>query len=418
MHSSRRDLATTMRAAGRGVAGSPGQARLRKTFVIAQVALSLMLLVGASLLIRTFVAVQRVDLGFPADRVLVLRVPLAVRHYPDATRKIAFFKDLLQRVRTVPGVTAVGLNTGLHPLGNMGMTAEVAGAAPSPDNVLVHQINPEYPAALSIRLQSGRLFSESDMADLPSVALVNERFVRTRLENRPPLGQIVRLPRLKEAPYAMKNNSFQIVGVVHDTLNRGLTEPTMAEVYLPFTATGMANLLTVRTRMDPASLTRAVSSQVYAIDRNQPVANVQTLEALLRDEEYATPRFSLVLFSIFGVVGLALAVVGVYGVMSSTVALQRHEIGVRMALGAEAGTIARMIILRGSRLLLAGMALGLVGSFVAARMVAGQIWNVKAFDPLAFGAVSAILLIAGIQACVWPALRAGRIDPITALRQD
>jgi predicted permease len=418
MHSSRRDLATTMRAAGRGVAGSPGQARLRKGFVIAQVALSLMLLVGASLLIRTFMAVQQVDLGFPANKVLVLRVPLAVRHYPDAPRRIAFFKDLLQRVGAVPGVTAVGLNTGLHPLGNMGTTAEVAGAPPSPDTVMVHQINADYPAALSIRLLQGRLFSESDMDDVPSVALVNERFVRTRLENRQPLGQVVRLPRMKEAPFAMKNDTFQIVGVVHDTLNRGLTEPTMPEVYLPFTASGRANLLTVRTQMDPASLTRAVSSQVYAIDRNQPVSNVQTLEGLLRDEEYATPRFSLVLFSIFGVVGLALAVVGVYGVMSSTVALQRHEIGVRMALGAEAGTIARMVIYRGSRLLLAGMALGLVGSFVAARMLAGQIWNVTAFDPIAFGAVSAILLVAGVQACVWPALRAGRIDPITALRQD
>jgi putative ABC transport system permease protein len=223
---------------------------------------------------------------------------------------------------------------------------------------------------------------------------------------------------MKEAPFAMKNDTFQIVGVVRDALNQGLTEPAMPEMYLPYTASGLANLVSVRTEMDPVSLTRTVSSQVYAIDRNQPVANVQTLEGILRDEEYATPRFSLVLFSVFGVVGLALAVVGVYGVMSSTVALQRHEIGVRMALGAEAGTITRMIILRGSRLLLAGMVLGLVGSFVAARMLAGQIWNVTAFDPLAFGAVSAILLVAGIQACVWPALRAGRIDPIIALRQD
>jgi putative ABC transport system permease protein len=418
LHSSRRDLATTMRASGRGVAGSPGQARLRKAFVIVQVALSLMLLVGASLLVRTLMAVQQADLGFPPDRVLVLRVPLAVRHYPDASRKIAFFKDLLERVRAVPGVTAVGLNTGLHPLGNMGTIADVAGAPPSPDAVMVHQINPGYPAALGIRLQSGRLFSETDMGDAPAVAIVNERFVRTRLENRPPLGQIVRLPRMKEAPYLLENDTFQIVGVVHDARNRGLTEPTMAEVFLPFTASGLSNLLVVRTQMDPGSLTRAVSSQVYAIDRNQPVANVQTVEAVLREEEYATPRFSLVLFSIFGIVGLALAVIGVYGVMSSTVALQRHEIGVRMALGAEAGTIARMVIYRGSRLLLAGMALGLVASFVAARMLAGQIWNVTAFDPIAFAAVSALLLVAGIQACVWPALRAGRVDPITALRQD
>jgi putative ABC transport system permease protein len=418
LHSSRRDLATTMRAAGRGLAGNSSQALMGKAFVVAQVALSLMLLVGASLLVRTFMAVQQVDLGFPADRILVLRIPLPERRYPDVSRRVVFFRELLERVRGVPGVTAVGLNSGLHPLGNMWVTADVPGSAPNAEPVEVHQINAEYPAALNIRLEAGRLFSESDMNGVSAVALVNEQFVRTRLQNRPPLGQIVRLPRMKEAPFALKDDAFQIVGVLHDTLNRGLTESAMPEVYLPFTVAGAANLLVVRTQVDPAALTRAVVSEVYAVDRNQPVTNVQTLERLLEDEEYATPRFSLVLFSIFGLVGLALAVVGVYGVMSSTVAQQRHEIGVRMALGAEAGTIARMVILRGSRLLLAGMAVGLVGSFVAARMLAGQIWNVSPFDPLAFGAVSAILLIAGIQACVWPALRAGRVDPLTALRQD
>ena len=288
-------------------------------------------------------------------------------------------------------MTAVGLNTGLHPLGNMWVTADVPGSAPNAEPVEVHQINAEYPAALNIRLEAGRLFSESDMNGVSAVALVNEQFVRTRLQNRPPLGQTVRLPRMKEAPFGLKDDAFQIVGVLHDTLNRGLTESAMPEVYLPFTVAGVANLLVVRTQTDPAALTRAVVNEVYAADRNQPVTNVQTLERLLEDEEPATPRFSLVLFSIFGLVGLALAVVGVYGVMSSTVAQQKHEIGVRMALGAEAGTIARMVILRGSRLLLVGMAVGLVGSFVAARMLAGQIWNVSPFDPLAFGAVSAIL---------------------------
>jgi ABC-type antimicrobial peptide transport system permease subunit len=208
------------------------------------------------------------------------------------------------------------------------------------------------------------------------------------------------------------------VGVLHDTLNRGLTEPAMPEVYLPFTLAGAANLLVVRTQPDPATLTRSVVSQVYAIDRSQPVSNAETMEKILEDEEYATPRFSLVLLSIFGVIGLALAGVGVYGVMSSIVAQRRHEIGVRMALGAASSSIVRMVIVSGSRLLLAGIALGLIGSVAAARLLAGQIWNISAFDPLAFGVVSAILLIAGLQACLWPALRAGRVDPLTALRQD
>ena len=419
LHSSRRDLATTLRAASRGFAGTSSQALLGRTFVVAQVALSLMLLVGASLLIRTLMAVQKVDLGFQADRILVLRVPLAERRYPDPARRGVFFHELLQRGSTVPGVTAAGLNTGMHPLGNMRTNAEVPGTGPSAEPaVIVHQINPGYPSAFSMRLESGRLFTNADMNDAPGVALVNAQFVRARLQNRPPLGQIVRLPAVKEPPFAKKDDAFQIVGVLHDTLNQGLMNPAMPEVYLPFTVTGMADRLLVRTERDAAALTRAVVSEIHAVDRNQPVGNVQTLQQMLEDQEYATPRFSLVLFSAFGVVGLILATVGVYGVMSSTVAQQKHEIGVRMALGAEAATIARMVIFRGSRLLLAGMALGLAGSVAAAKLVAGHIWNISPFDPLAFAGVSGILLIAGIQACLWPALRAGRVDPLTALRQD
>jgi predicted permease len=418
LHSSRRDIATTLRASGRGLSGSSSQAFIGKTFVIAQVALSLVLLVGAGLLVRSLTAVQQVDLGFPPDRILVLRVPLAERRYPDAPRRIPFFKELIERVKGVPGVTAVGLNTGLHPLGNMRTTADVPGSPPSGDAVEVHQVNAQYAEALGIRLEAGRPFSVTDVNTASMVALVNEQFVRTRLDGRPAIGQILRLPRLKEPPFALKDDGFQIVGVLRDTLNRGLTEPAMPEIYLPFTVTGAADLLVVRTGADPAALTRSVVSQVYAIDRNQPVTNVETLQRLLEDEEYATPRFSLVLLSIFGVIGLALAGVGVYGVMSSTVAQRKHEIGVRMALGAASGSIVRMVIVSGSRLLLAGIVLGLVASVVAARLLAGQIWNISAFDPLAFSVVAAILLIAGLQACLWPALRAGRVDPLTALRQD
>jgi putative ABC transport system permease protein len=192
----------------------------------------------------------------------------------------------------------------------------------------------------------------------------------------------------------------------------------MPEIYVPFTAAGMSNLLVVRTHGDPASVTRAVVSQVYAVDKGQPVTAVMTLDAILRDDEYATPRFNLILLSVFAAVGLALAVVGVYGVMSSAVAQERQEIGIRMALGADGGAIARMVIVRGSRLLLAGTALGLAGSLVAGRMLARQVWRVSAFDPIAFGLVSALLLTVGLLACAWPAWRAARLDPIVALRQE
>ena len=192
----------------------------------------------------------------------------------------------------------------------------------------------------------------------------------------------------------------------------------MAEIYVPFTTTGASNLLVVRTHGDPAGVTRAVIGQVYAVDNGQPVTGVMTLDALLREEAYATPRFNPILLSVFAAMGPILAVVGVYGVMASAVAQEKREIGIRMALGTTAGTIARMVILRGSRLLLAGMVVGLAGSVAAGRMLAQQVWRVSAFDPVAFTIVSAVLLTAGLLACAWPALRAARIDPIVGLRSD
>ena len=418
LHSSRRDLAASMREVSRSVAGSSGQALLRKSLVVAEVALSLMLLAGSSLLIRTFVAMQRVDLGFQPDRFLTLRVPLPASHYPDAARRIAFFEDLLTRIGAVPGVTGVGLNTGLHPLGNMWITAEVVGAPPKSEQVEVHHVNAGYTDAMGIRLAAGRLLEDGDISAHRAVALVNERFVRARFDGRLPLGQIVKLPRLKERPFDLTADTFEVVGVVHDTPNDGLVNPVMPEIYLPFSLSGISNVLVVRTGLDPSSLTRAVSAQVYAIDSSQPVADVKTLDALLKEDEYSTPRFNLILLSAFAAIGLVLAIIGVYGVMSAAVAQQRHEIGVRMALGAGSGTIARMIVLRGSRLLLLGMAIGLAGGIIVARLLARQVWNVSAFDPFAFAIVSCVLLAAGLQACLWPALRAARTDPVIALRQE
>ena len=418
LHSSRRDLANSMREVGRSLSGGSRQAILRRTLVVAEVALSLMLLAGSSVLMRAFIAMQQVMLGVPADRVLTMRIPLSSQRYPDAPRRIAFFQELLRKVSAVPGVAAAAVNSGLHPMGNMWAAAVVSGEAPTNDPVQVHNVSAEYTNAVGIRLAAGRLLTESDVNGSHPVALVNDRFARTRLPGRSPLGQTVRIPRLKDPPFSAANATFEIVGVVHDALNAGLTDPIMPEIYVPFTATGMSNLLVVRTHGDPAGVTRAVVSQVYAVDRGQPVTAVMTLDAILRENEYATPRFNLVLLSVFAAVGLALAIVGVYGVMSSAVAQERQEIGIRMALGADGGTIARMVIARGSRLLLAGTALGLVGSVAAGRLLAREVWRVSAFDPIAFSVVSVLLLAVGLLACALPARRAMRVDPMVALRQE
>jgi predicted permease len=418
LQTSGRDLSRSMRETGRSLAGNTRQAIVRKTLVVAEVALSLMLLAGSSVLLRTFVAMERVDVGIPPEQVLTMRVPLPAQRYPDATRRITFFQQVLPRIRALPSVAGVGLNSGLHPLGNMRTPVEVRGEAPNVEPVQIHQINADYTNAVGIRLAAGRMFTDADVAAAQPVALVNERFVRTRLDGRAPAGRVVTIPRLREPPLKVSNDSFQIVGVVHDQLNAGLAEPVMPEVYIPYTVAGISNLLVVRTHGDPAGVTRAVANQVYAVDKGQPVTGVMTLDRLLQDSQYATPRFNLVLLSIFAAFGLVLAVVGVYGVMSSAVAQERQEIGVRMALGADAGTIARMVLARGARLLIIGTVVGLVGSYAAGRWLAGEVWRITAVDPLAFAMVSLLLLAVGLQACYWPARRAARTDPLIALRLE
>jgi putative ABC transport system permease protein len=418
LHASGLDLANRMREAGRGLAGSSKGSLLRNALVVAEVTLAVMLLAGSSLLVRTFVAMQRADLPVQPERVMTMRVPLSPQRYPDSARRVAFMRGLLERVAAVPGVVAVGLNTGLHPIGDMRAPVDVTGTAASAELVQIHQVNANYTTALGIGLVTGRLFTDADINDAQPFALVNERFVRSRLDGRPPLGLTVHVPRLTQPPFGIKNDAFQIVGVVRDVLNEGLANPVMSEIYVPFTTTGVASQLAVRASIDPSGLTRSVVEQVFAIDRSQPVANVKRLDVLLQEYQYSRPRFNLTLLSVFAIIGLALAVVGVYGVMSTVVAQQTHEIGVRLALGAGAGTIARMVIGRGSRLLLTGVFLGLCGSMAVASLLARKVWNVSPFDPLAFLIVSLILLAAGLQACVWPARRAAKIDPIIALRQE
>jgi putative ABC transport system permease protein len=417
LHSSKRDVAQSMREAGRGLAGSSSQAILRKSLVVAEVALSLMLLAGSSLLVRAFITIQNVEFGVAPEQVLTMRVPLNASRYPDASRRVQFFHELLQKVRAVPGVAAAGINTGLHPFGNMRYPIDLGGP-PRTEPVVIHHVDDGYASALGLRILSGRFFTGTDVDTAQHVAVVNERFVRSRLEQREPLGQVVRIPRFRQPPFSLGNDAFHIVGVVKDTFNQGLANPVSPEIYLPYTVAGIGNIVVVRAAGDPAVITRTVVSQVYSIDRNQPVTSVQTMDALLKTDEYATPRFNLTLLGAFAVLGVVLAIVGVYGVMSSAVAQQTPEIGVRMALGASSSDILRMVVGRGSRLLLIGMAFGLAGSIAAARLLARQVWNVPAFDPMAFAIVSLILFVAGLQACFWPARRASRIDPFIALRQD
>jgi predicted permease len=418
LHTCTRDLANPLRSSGRSVAGGAAQALLRKSLVVGAVALSIMLMVGASLMIRTVLAIGRVELGFRPDRVLTLRVPLPERKYPEPARRVLFFQEALRSIATVPGVTAAAVNTTAHPFGNSGWPVEVPGIPATGQLLVMHQVSEDYTKALGISLVKGRLFTSADIEARRQVALVNQAFERARLERGEAVGRVVRIPRLEQPPIDASDDAVEIVGVVGDTLNRGVVDELLPEIYLPYSLLGAANRVVVQTGGDPASLTRAVVERIYKIDPDQPVTEVGTIETFLNDFVYAGPRFNVVLLSVFAGLGLALAVVGVYGVMSHAVAQQTREIGVRIALGAEPGSVARMVVKSGAVLLLAGIGLGLAGSVFTARLLAQQIWQVSTFDPLSFAAVSAVLLVAGLQACAWPAWRAARTQPIVALRQE
>jgi putative ABC transport system permease protein len=418
LHAASRDIASSLRETGRSQTGGRAHAFLRKGLVVAEVALSLMLLVAAGLMIRTFVAMQQVDPGFRTDRVLTLRVPLPEQRYPDRDRRIAFFRELLDRVRTVPGVEAVGLNTGLHPIGNAGAPVEVIGAQPDTRAVVIHQISADYPRALGIRIVEGRLFEAREVDDRRQLAVVNEAFARTRMDGRPTSGQRIRIPRLRQPPFNVPDDSFEVVGVVGNTVNRGVTFEVLPEVYLPFTVTGLADRLVVLSSGDTAAIIKPTLAQVYGLDREQPATDVQTIDRLVQDIAYAGPRFNFVLFSLFAVIGLALSVIGVYGVMASSVAQQTRDVGVRMAIGASPGQVFRMVVGSGAALVAAGIAVGLAGSLLSASVLNQFVWRGATFDATTFALVSAVLLVTGLQACLWPARRAARISPVVALRQE
>jgi len=420
LHASAADLAAALKESGRGVGASLRQSLVRNGMVVAEVALSLMLLVGASLMIRTLFAIQNVDLGIRTDHVLTLRVPLSDKRYRDARRRAQFFQDLLPRVASLPGVEAAAVNAGMHPFfGGIQTPVEVAGAAQSDKRpVTIHQVSRDYTKVFGIALVEGRIVTENEVAAGDHLAVVNQSFVRRYVANGDPLGRVVRVPRLRIAPFGLPDDAFQIVGVVKDAVNRGLTNDIVPELYIPHTLTGSADHLAVLTGPEPATLAKAVAGRIYALDRDQPVTEVRTLSSLLNDWELAGPRFNLVLFTIFAGLGLTLALVGVYGVISNAVAQQTHEIGVRIALGAGFSSIAGMVLARGLKLVAAGIVLGLIGSLLTARLLRQEIFHISPFDPISFAAVSLLLLAAGLEACFWPARRAAKVDPVTALRYE
>ena len=406
--------------------GSAGGQRLRGALVIAEVALSLMLLVGAGLLLRSFQQLMKVDAGFDAQGVLTLRLRLPDAKYREAAQTTSFLKEVMRRVATLPGVEGVSVTTGF-PLGRGGENGYWIEGQPEPRQpgdwpvAVTQSVSEDYHQTLGIALLTGRQFTKQDTADAPPVVMVDEDFVRRHFPNGQPSGVIGQRLRFGGDGEPWR----EVVGVVRHVRHFGLDEEGRAGIYRPWTQINPKWLadftramdLVVKTSAEPIGLVPAIKREVQAVDKDQPLANVRTLESLVI-QSIAPRRFSLVLLGIFALLALLLGAIGLYGVMSYAVTQRTREIGIRTALGAQQSDVLKLVVGRGMKLALVGVGVGLAGSFALTRVMSSLLFGVSTTDPATFAAVTLLLTSVALVACYIPARRATKVDPMIALRYE
>ena len=420
---SRPDLVGTLKDAGRTGAGATG-GRARNVLVVVEVALAVVLLVGASLTIRGFIDLQRMDLGFQPDRVLMVGLQLPPKRYATYEQRIAFARSVLDRVSALPGVESAAIGNGGLPFGGP-QSAFSIGGHPQADTrrILLGLVSRNYSPTLGIPLRAGRQMTEPEIARAAPVALINETAAKLWPAGESPIGGHLHLDILEKPSGVLvppgASPDVQVIGVLADTRNDGLSNPPVPAAFVPYTLVAPpGRTLAVRTRSaDPMLLLNAVRGEVLAVDKDQPLSRPITMEEVLGFET-AQPRFNMALFTFFGVLGLAIAAIGIYSVLSYTVARRTHEIGIRMALGAGRSHVLRLMLRMGARLVAAGLAVGLAGSFLLTKLIRSEVFRVPATDPLAILGVVLILAAAAVLACLAPSLRAARLDPLSALRHD
>jgi putative ABC transport system permease protein len=417
----RRNIVEPLKDSGKGVGSGFRGGRLRNALVVAEIALSLMLLVGAGLLMRSFVVLQRIDLGLNPDNILVVRLPFPRGTYTTAPEKQRFFQQLLAKVHALPGVVAATEVSSLPPYGGIGTELEIPGKTPiEKSRGLVQLVSEGYAQTLGLRLTRGRMLSSDDVLGARKVAVVNDTLVRRYFGPEDPLGQHVRLKVLGTLPNgAVDNPLFEIVGVIADAKNNGIQDPPNPEVLVPYTMTGAFERgILVRTAGEPAGLLNSVRKEIWSVDRGVALSDIGTLNDYLKRFSYASPRFSLILLSVFAGVGLVLVAIGVYSVIAYTVSQQIHEIGIRMALGAQRADVLRLIARMSLRLVGVGVVLGLLGSVGVMKVLASQLFGVSPRDPATLLIVVVSMCVAAVAASYFPARRAMNVNPIVALRGD
>ena len=410
-------LSETLKEGGKNIGGGLRNQWLRNTLVIIEVAMALVLLVCAGLLIRSFVHLQKVDPGFNAQNVLTMRVNLPGRKYDTDQKRINFYRQSIAQMKSLPGVESVGAVSFLpFASPHAGTLVEIQGRPKLPPGqglstgVIVSDLN--YFHTMQIPLKRGRLFSDQENAEMRHVVIINEAFARDHFPNEDPLGKRVVIYMKDD------NQPCEIIGVVGDSKHMGLEDVVKPMSYWPYpelTYSGMSYV--IRARGDATALTSAALNVIRSQDPEQPVADTCAMESLI-GTSIARSRFNTLLLTVFAVVALLLAGVGIYGVMAYAVTQRTHEIGVRMALGARVNDVLWLVLRRGLMLALGGVTIGMVSSFLLTRMVKTLLFNVSETDPLTFIGIPILLALVALIACLVPALRATKVDPMVALRYE
>jgi len=412
-HSARLDLTEALKDGGKGAHG-PARHHALSLLVVGEVAMAMLLLISAGLLVNSFVRLQRVSPGFDDKNLLTVRIDLS-NPYAEPEKKAVFFEQLQQRVAALPGVQAVGLITEL-PLARqsadfsfhiVGRPETDPGQRPHAD---IRNVNHDYFRAMRIPLLKGRHFTEAEVRDNAKVILISEVLAQRFFTGENPLGQRLRLASTGgDEPY-------EIIGIVGDVRHRGLDVELRQTIYFPTLRLGYANLA-IRAASDPVSLAVSVRKEVLAIDPNQPVANVQRMEDWVADS-VAQPRYRTLLLSVFSAVALLLSAVGIYGVVSYAVTQRTREIGLRMALGARTRNVLSLVVGQGMKPALIGVCVGIVAALALTRVLRNLLYEITATDPLTFLCVALVLSGVALLACLVPARRAAKVDPMEALRYE